>query len=695
MNPVGNNHAAVITGVAYCFGFAIFLYASFSTFVSYDAFWHLKMGQDLLADGLSPGIDHYSFTFHNEPISPVPWLFQVIIALFVSIFGWPEGFQLVKIFAVCLALLGTYLFYREIKAPWQIVLITLPYFLIFMLFRYNHVRPEIFENILVMLALVLYLRASKSFSHKNLAYIALFMLIWVNYHAPILGFVIFFGLFLDKAIEMIRESETRAMWLRWAGWGMAVFLVGFANPDLEHQVFSIFNYAGKWEMVAEFRPTNEIVPNSAFFYVFWLVAAYIAVFLVMRRQYGLALVCCIYAFQSWQSIRIVTVSGIVITALLAMSLSQVKFDEFFASIKPRIKLLVIGLGVFIALSGIVHAVDKAIVVHNMDNSQDLPKDIAAYLESEYPQGGNIFNQLRHGGFLLHRLSPEFRIYIDGRSNILYPVDFVKRYSDLFHAVDNASIADEIRKYDIDFAIYPFNFAAFPLVDDSHAMSAEFVSKNFMLLSRRKNNFPLSSRLMYFPMCWQALEPRELAAELELANKILPADSVLLPILKTLVALTQSADPEEVFRSYDLRQLDSVYHRQLLGYAALDLGADEHAYEFFGSIAENDSLNSLMLAHAALNMGRYRASEEILLIVASEAWTELIGRKLSGLELAIAFTLFDRLKQNQALTAPIDDQLAQLKQILSKNMPGLSLPLTRVVPKERCDDVFTADKVSRK
>ena len=693
MNWPGNQHATAITAAIYCLGFAIFVFASFSPFVSYDAWWHLKMGQDLLGEGLSPRIDHYSFTHVDEPIASIPYLFQILLSLFVSVFGGTLGFQLTKLFAFALTMYGTLLFYREIRAPWPIIAITLPYFLVFLLFRFNHVRPEIFEGILVMLALVLYLRAARSFSHKYLALITALMLFWVNYHAAILGYVIFFGLFFDKAIEMIRDNAQGKVWLHWAAWGALVFLVGFANPDLRHPFFALLNFGSEWTNVAEFTPTNQYTPHNAFFWVFWLVAAYIAGFLAMHRQYGLALVCAIFAFQSWQSIVIVAISGMVVTALMALSLSRVDFDRMLASAPPRSRYLLGGVAVLIAVSGIVQAGYRANNVYQKDNSKDFPIEIAAYLQNEYPQGGRIFNRMRHGGYLLHRLSPEFKVYIDGRLNILYPADFAREFDAMYHAENNTSIAEAVSKYDIDFAIYPLRYAWFPLTDDSHAMSAEFASRDFMLLSTRKNNFPLSSRLLYFPMCWQSLEPQSVAAEFELAKQILPQDSVLLPPLRSLVELHSATDPNSVFTGPDAQLPRSIYHQRLLGYAALDLGAAAQAFEYFRAIEGNDTLDLLMLAYSALNMGNYAATEEILTIALSEGWALAAGRNLNGFELAVVVTLFERLRQHQPLSAQRETQLVQLTNIVAQAMPGLELPLEDVVPRGRCESVFLANKVS--
>ena len=61
--------------------------------VSFDTFWHLKMGLDWLEYDLNLWKDHYSFTFHGKEISNIPYMFQVLLGWFVTQFGLELGFE--------------------------------------------------------------------------------------------------------------------------------------------------------------------------------------------------------------------------------------------------------------------------------------------------------------------------------------------------------------------------------------------------------------------------------------------------------------------------------------------------------------------------------------------------------------------------------------------------------------------------
>lgn len=678
----------------YCLGFGLFLYASFSTYMSYDAFWHLKMGQDLLGSGLSPTVDHYSYTYGGQPIGSLPYPFQVLLAGFVSLFGLSEGFQLIKILSIGLFILAIRAFYREIKAPWQIIAVTLPYILLFLLYRFNNVRPDTFDNALVVAALVLYLKASASFSHKNLAAIVLLQLFWVNYHAPILGYAIFFGLFLDKALDILRNTDSTVTWQRWAGWGAVLFFTGFINPDFHHPAFAMLDVSGDWgQITRELQRAVDIAPNSSLITFFWVVSAYLIIALVLQRQFGLALLCGIFAFGLWVSVNLISLAGVVIFSLLAFSLTKIDFVKLYQQLRPGITSMLRILAVVMAVSGVGLSVSKAGEIYRTSNSDDLPHDVVSYLEKTYPDGGRIFNRMRDGGYLIYRLSPEFKVYIDGRTNVLYPIEFTRKYAELYSAQHGESIATTVDRYGIDFAIFPLNLGLLQVADNSNPLSVEYISKDFLLMTDGKDNFPLGSRIMYFPMCWRTGYRPELLAEFDRARQLLPADSTLTPILESLVALNQSAGAARFFADIDPQRSGSAYHKRLLGYIALETGLPKQAFQYFAGINKKESLDLLMMAHAALNDRNLDEAENLVRFSLSDSWAMQNSQPLSVHELAIAVSLLENLKSNRTLSAESEHYRVLIVQDLSRRMPELKLPLENVIPQGNCDNLFSVPLAS--
>jgi hypothetical protein len=96
----------------------------------------------------------------------------------------------------------------------------------------------------------------------------------------------------------------------------------------------------------------------------------------------------------------------------------------------------------------------------------------------------------------------------------------------------------------------------------------------------------------------------------------------------------------------------------------------------------------MLAYAALKNRNYRATEEILQISLSNAWSELTARNLNSDEQAIAITLLEALQTQQVLSSQLEAQLAQMKESLLQDRPSLELPLANVIPKAHCATIFS-------
>lgn len=60
--------------------------------------------------------------------------------------------------------------------------------------------------------------------------------------------------------------------------------------------------------------------------------------------------------------------------------------------------------------------------------------------------GALFNEFGYGGFIVFHLWPEHRVYIDGRTDLVYPAAFVERYAECLH--DGRAFAEEARARDL-------------------------------------------------------------------------------------------------------------------------------------------------------------------------------------------------------------------------------------------------------
>ena len=233
-NVTAGNRDIVFSGIVFLFAYIILAVIVSSPIVAFDTFWHLQMGKDLVENDLSPWIDHYSVRYQGQEIYPVPVMFQVLLYKFVSTFGEQEGFYYIRLLYITLMMSALWLYFRRIQANASIVFVLLPLVISAISLRIL-VRPEIFSNVLVVICLILYLNAQKRFATKEMLAICLLLLFWTSYHSPVLGYIIIFGLFLEKAIFKLVHKDESLKWGQWLFWGVLIFSIGFTNLNLNGQ----------------------------------------------------------------------------------------------------------------------------------------------------------------------------------------------------------------------------------------------------------------------------------------------------------------------------------------------------------------------------------------------------------------------------------------------------------------------------
>ena len=88
---VNENRGKVYSGLVFIVCYALLSVIAMQPDLTFDTFWHLQMGKDFLEQGLSPWVDHYSFSSPGKEISSVPVIFQTMLYQFVSFFGESGG----------------------------------------------------------------------------------------------------------------------------------------------------------------------------------------------------------------------------------------------------------------------------------------------------------------------------------------------------------------------------------------------------------------------------------------------------------------------------------------------------------------------------------------------------------------------------------------------------------------------------
>jgi hypothetical protein len=356
----------------------------------------LKAGLDWLDHGLSLWLDHYSFTFNGEEISSPPYIFQVSLGWLVNRFGLEPGFQIYRI-ANFLFLFGLFLaFLRRLRVPALVYCLVLP--MVVVLFQLRTLtRPELVSYSFMVLAMMLYYRARNQLSTAGVLPMIGLMLLWSNYHTPIFGYIIFFGYFVDIALQQLRNRAPVRIWLQWLGWGIAIVAVSFLKPGFQSSLTGLFSFAPEWkEMIQEYQNALLYRQVSAFYALIAITLTTLAL-LVWKRQFGLLIVCAVLTYNSAFMARLVAPSGLIILCAFAWMLSDVDLKNLLRSLPALPRNVIGGIALVIFVLSLETGVDRAreFMEENKFSAIRYPSDEVDYM-IDHDISGRIFNDYATG-----------------------------------------------------------------------------------------------------------------------------------------------------------------------------------------------------------------------------------------------------------------------------------------------------------
>ncbi|NCF63918.1 MAG: hypothetical protein GWP58_13790 [Gammaproteobacteria bacterium] len=586
---------------------AVLVVNSLQDWKSYDSYWHLKMGQDWIENGLSPWQDNYSFTHPGERIDSPPVFFQSSLHLAVKWLGIDAAHAFYLFVAFMLILLAMLTWLRRIGAPVLAYCLIVPSLLILLQTR-TSVRPEHFSYVLCIASLMLYHRARSGVTAGNMLPIAALMLFWTNYHSAILGYVIFFGLFVDLGIRQWSERAPAQSWVRWFAWGALIVGVGFLNPGFSHPVISMLMFPEEWKnFIIEYQPPL-IYKNVPAMYVLLLIAAVTLVQLFRQRQIGYLLVCLVLVANASTMARMVAPAGIVVLGIFGYLMTDPEWTARLSGAPTWRKRTTGALAFVIFLIPLLNSVAQAGQTVKRSYQFHYPAGMIDYMKST-GTAGRIFNEYEIGGYLLYHLAPDSQVYIDGRSQILYPLE---RFYRLYEALNSTDVLNsEIEQFDIEYFIVRNSAKNARLMLDAGPMKLDFADVRYFLYTRDDANFPLTGWLWARPQCWIAAMDDELAREHERANRMLPEPAPVNWLLDAAMTFSSGEDRETVVAKLaDMAEaMDPV--RRFSGYRLIDLGEYDLAIRSFDAVTDKRPKDFLAVALALLRAGDLDRAEKTL------------------------------------------------------------------------------------
>lgn len=421
--------------------------------------WHLKTGEYIYQHGEIPKTDPFSISSTGRSsekyILSQYWLAQVIFHLIITKIG---AFGIIMLRSLVFTGIIAILWFSMKKTP-ILLKAGILYYTARLFHAYLGDRPQFFSFLFSAVVVVLLEKYRKTFSARYLIFIPFLMCFWANSHGGfIFGDVVIIIVCLSEAVKyfFIRDKmpslpEDKLLLLLSAGF--ISIIVSYLNPNI-YQAF-IFAYEGSIspyiKVIKEYIP--PLVETQGPFasinnFIYWSIMGYSLCLLALNlRKADLTHLGLVF-FTLYISLTAVRfVPFFVMTALIISGqygLDIAKPDKF-------IKLKRLGLLVHVALliavlfwcGSLYKSMPSKRLLTKIVGQRLYPESAVLFLDKNF-NGGGIFNSHSTGSYIVLRLYPKFKSFIDTRA---YNLEAVLDASDISYArrwdFDRYSLVDTI------------------------------------------------------------------------------------------------------------------------------------------------------------------------------------------------------------------------------------------------------------
>jgi hypothetical protein len=396
--------------------------------------WHLASGDWILANRAFLYSDPFSFTSGGAAWVDHEWLFQVTVSIAYSLAG-PAGLValralVVAALAVMLVLIGT----RSGLPPAAALVLSL--LCVAGARERFFVRPELATLFIVPAAVWLFLRREKFSSPGWLAGLAALMIVGANMHGGVLVVPIFLAAIL--AAECAQMAIT-GPW-RWKPIHSGVFALATTMTSL------LVNPYGWHLFVVPFRLTKLVdqdhIPNPEWVSpsvaqapaLYATIAAAVALLTLRERRLTHWAIFVIASALAVRHIRNVGLFFVLLPLVIAPSLaawrSLTSGTQRGRRGFQRADMLAVAAVSLLALSTAIAPRPRFGFGFAADY---YPEAACVFLDREGLPSEHLYNDVRFGGYLIHRYGPERGVFQDDRNEIHEPL--LRRIWEIFQASD--------------------------------------------------------------------------------------------------------------------------------------------------------------------------------------------------------------------------------------------------------------------
>lgn len=385
-----------------------------------DLGWHVRLGEAMVTERAIPQLDRWSVGGAGQPFNAAhSWLGDVVLYL-VWRYGGLAGLVLLQALMGCVTVaLLLHGVAREVAPPYAAPL-TLLGFLV--LYPFSTARPQMFSFTAFALLGWLLERWQTTRTERYVRALPLLMAVWVNVHGAWSMGALLLALTVGEAALAAARRQGR--------WGEALTLGRYAALSaaatlLNPQGLGAYRYLLvmgtspiSQQFVSEWQPPTLA---QRFTWPFWLLLALSVALAVARpRRWTGALRVVVFAALALRYVRMLPFAALALVPWVALRLRVAwPAARRFAAAEAypwatRALLATLAVGCVVAVPWVRMALG-ATALPLLDPF--FPEEAVTVLAQVAPAGAGLFTLPEWGGYVIWRLYPQVRPFVDGRVEV--------------------------------------------------------------------------------------------------------------------------------------------------------------------------------------------------------------------------------------------------------------------------------------
>ncbi len=384
----------------------------------FDIWFHIKSGELFVKQGYLSTIETFSYSAAGREWTTFEWLFQ-IISYFISQIGLWAIPPFISVFVV----IGCYFLLRIMSNIYRIPLIprlVLAFAFWVSTYEFNTARPHTIAY--TFLIIVLYTILARIHLNKRWVWwTPLLTLIWSNIHSTGFlswGFMLAFGLVAMLQWSTTKQSsykQTARDLLMIAAINAGVTLLppmGLADYRLLWRFFRQREFLGYF--IAEWGPPSDNPFGLKIYTTSIIVTLLLSIFIsirdhkIIQNLTGIPFI--VMAIGGYTATRNIYLGTLGLVILFGSNI-QAMLDWFYLKTRYWVTaLFVIGFLIFYSW---VYALKYDSIYRNR---LFYPLQATEFIKSQNI-AGNMFNDYNYGAYMLYRIYPTQKVFIDGRADV--------------------------------------------------------------------------------------------------------------------------------------------------------------------------------------------------------------------------------------------------------------------------------------